>query len=379
MKAKMRTVSFLATTLLAVSLFACQPSWQWAMSDQSGSSAQITSQDVLFYIEKSTENMDVLPLGQLLYHNGYSLLDTITLQTSNGDSKVFLWDEIAASALISNSGEIRIGNQRFEPGRLTVKEADLAAKIDYSILDIAPTVASALGLPALPDSQGKLRISVSDESEHAVMILLDGLQYAALENAINEGKLPFFESLGTPKKGMTIYPPITLSASAAILTGTPPQINGVYGYGYRDTTQTTLFDLAVGEGKRVAAIEGASLPFNLRNAETTLSGDRDGNGFSDDNVFMNSLDIIQNDMPDLLYIHFHEIDDMGHTYGPDSPQYLSAIQRVDAYLAQIVDALPPATFITIFADHGMHATPDGGNHGTLTEKDLVIPIIFLEK
>jgi predicted AlkP superfamily pyrophosphatase or phosphodiesterase len=84
-------------------------------------------------------------------------------------------------------------------------------------------------------------------------------------------------------------------------------------------------------------------------------------------------------MPDLLYIHFHEIDDMGHTFGPDSDEYASAIERVDHYLAGIYDALPEGVLILIFADHGMHTTQEGGNHGTLTADDLIIPIIILEK
>ncbi len=58
------------------------------------------------------------------------------------------------------------------------------------------------------------------------------------------------------------------------------------------------------------AVEGASLPFNLRNAEVILSGDRDNNGWSDDNVYLNAVEVIQNNLPHLLYIHFHEIDDM---------------------------------------------------------------------
>jgi len=129
----------------------------------------------------------------------------------------------------------------------------------------------------------------------------------------------------------------------------------------------------------VIAVEGASLPFNLRNAETILSGDRDGNGFSDDNVFTNSIEVIDANLPDILYIHFHEIDDMGHSYGPESTEYKSAIISVDQYLSEIYDALPKETFIVIFADHGMHETADGGNHGTLTAADMIIPIIFLEK
>ena len=378
-KKRKRIVSLLSIVLLALMTSACQPSWNVVVTDPSGTTTRITNQDVMFYINKSKEPTDVVPLGQLLYHGGYTLVESISLKTGEDEPDVFFWDEIATSAIISESGEIKIGNEWFAPDQIIIKPSNLTAEIDFSILDIAPTVAAVLGLPELPNSAGKVRTNDTGEWDHAVMILLDGLQFAKLETAINNGKLPFFEELDTPKKGMTVYPPITIAASAAVLTGTPPQINGVYGYGYRSTTQTTLFDLAANAGKSVAAIEGASLPFNLRNAETTLSGDRDGDGFSDDNVLHNSLDIIQNEMPDLLYIHFHEIDDMGHNYGPDSPQYLAALQRVDEYLAKIFDALPPDTFIAIFADHGMHATNNGGKHGALTEKDLVIPILFLEK
>lgn len=379
MKNDKRANSLLATALLAVLLFACQPSWQLPVTDQSGVNSLITKQDVMFYREKSDETVDAVPLGQMLYHLGYTLIDEMTLEIHNGDTYSFIWDEIAASAFISESGEIKIGDKEFQPEQLQIKKSDLASEIDYSIIDIAPTVAFALGLPELADSSGEVRITHTVERDHAVLILLDGLQYGILETAANEGLLPFIAQQDMLQKGLTVYPPITNSASAALLTGTPPLVNSVYGYGYRETGQTTLFDLAASEGKSVAAIEGASLPFALRNAETALSGDRDGNGYSDDNVLKNSLDIIQNELPDLLYIHFHDIDDMGHTYGPDSQEYLSALQRVDEYLAQIFNALPLNTFIIIFADHGMHATADGGNHGTLTADDLVVPIMFLEK
>jgi predicted AlkP superfamily pyrophosphatase or phosphodiesterase len=141
----------------------------------------------------------------------------------------------------------------------------------------------------------------------------------------------------------------------------------------------TLFDVAAQENLEVIAVEGHSLAFNLRNTETILSGDRDENGFTNDNVFENSLEVIRSDMPDLLYIHFHDIDDMGHQYGPFSSEYETSIIQVDSYLEEIFTRLPEDTLITIFADHGMHKTEDGGNHGTLTAADLIIPIIFIEK
>jgi predicted AlkP superfamily pyrophosphatase or phosphodiesterase len=164
-----------------------------------------------------------------------------------------------------------------------------------------------------------------------------------------------------------------------LLTGALPEKTKVYGHGYRTTELTTLFDLAVENGLTVHAVEGNSLPFNLRNTEITLSGDRDQNGYSDDNVYSNALEVIETGLPNLLYIHFHEIDDMGHSYGPYSTEYLDAMIRVDGYLEGIVQALPENTLIIITADHGMHKTDDGGNHGTLAANDMQIPIIIIEK
>jgi predicted AlkP superfamily pyrophosphatase or phosphodiesterase len=290
-----------------------------------------------------------------------------------------VWDEIADMTSISQAGAISIGNQQYNVDSIAISPSPQLNEISQSIMDIAPTVANALGLPAIPNAHGKVSWKPQGSIHHAVMILLDGLQLKKLQSLIDQGDLPFFENLETVHTGLTVYPPITTSSTAALLTSTPPLENGVLGYGYRTTDLTTLFDLAIENDKSVTAVEGSSLPFNLRNTETILSGDRDGNGFSDDNVFSNSIDIIQSDLPDILYVHFHEIDDMGHEYGPNSDEYESAIIRINQYLYEIYNALPDQTFIVIFADHGMHDTSDGGNHGTLTAADLIIPIIFLEK
>lgn len=370
---------FLLLFALSLSLAACQPSWSIGLSTESTSQGQIDQELVTFYIEKSAEPVETIPLGQIMFANGFTLLDEITLTSAGKTLASFAWDEVGETALIDPNGVISIAGETFIPDAIWVSPSALLEDELYSIMDIAPTVASALGLGKLPDATGLARSISKNNFDQAVMILLDGLNYEKLESVKGQGDLPFLESLDMLQRGVTGYPSITTSATAALLTGAPPQINEVYGYGYRTTEKTTLFDLAVEAGKTVIAVEGASLPFNLRNAETILSGDRDGNGFSDDNVWMNAMEVIQNSLPDLLYIHFHEIDDMGHTHGPDSTEYVNALIRVDQYLSDIYAALPKNTLIVIFADHGMHTTPEGGNHGTLTANDMIIPIIFLEK
>lgn len=365
--------------LLSIILSACQPNWAIQIIENDTVQGQITPDHVNFYIDKSTEGIKNVPLGQLLYENQYLLIDEIGLINKNDITTTFTWDEIASTTSINTRGEIFIDGEVYTTEKIEVKKSDLTTNNLYSILDIAPTIAYAMEWSPLPDALGEVRVTHSGNWSNAVIILLDGLQYKKFEDLINSGSLPFLEKLEMLRKGITVYPPITTSSTAAFLTSTPPQINGVYGYGYRSTEKLTLFDTAAQEGLEVIAVEGASLAFNLRNTEIIISGDRDGNGFSDDNVYENALAVIQTRMPDLLYIHFHEIDDMGHTYGPESDEYASATIRVDHYLEAIYDALPENTYIAIFADHGMHTTNKGGNHGTLTAEDLIIPILFLEK
>jgi len=373
---RIKSIIFLFFTFF---LTACQTSWEIELSTGDQANGKINQADVAFYVEKSLEETEIVPLGQLFFQNNFTLIDKIELTSASGESQIFTWDDIAENTTISQAGAISIGDQRYNVDSIAISPSPQLNKISHSIMDIAPTIAYAMELPELPESKGQVHLTYSGAWDHAVMIFLDGLQYDVLTSLIDAEKLPFFEKLDMMRQGITVYPPITTSASAALLTGTPPKDNGVYGYGYRTTTSTTLFDLFVQNGKSVAAVEGSGLAFNLRNAETILSGDRDNNGFTNDNVYENSLEIIHSDMPDLLYIHFHDIDNMGHKFGPLSSEYETSIIQVDNYLEEIINALPEGTLITIFADHGMHTTEDGGNHGTLTAADLIIPIIFIEK
>jgi len=369
---------FCLSILFILILTACQANWEIQVKTGGEIIGVIDKGSVTFYIEKSQEKIDSIPLGQMFYDIGFTLIGEVSFYTDNDPIVTYTWDDIADTTTISENGKITLENGTYlQPNEIEVVPPDLLADIKYNIMDILPTVAYALGLPEFPQTAGK--IVYKTKVEQAVMILLDGTQYQKLADMVSAGRLSFLGKNGNIQRSITVYPSISTSGSAAFLTGLPPRENGVFGYGYRSTESPTLFDLAVQEGKSVTAIEGSSLPFNLRNAETILSGDRDGDGFSDDNVYENAIDVIQSRMPDLLYIHFHEIDDIGHSYSPESSQYASAIERVDQYLSDIYDNLPESTLIIVFADHGMHTTAEGGNHGTLTANDLIIPIMFLEK
>jgi hypothetical protein len=376
---KKRAISFGLILILCLLTSACQATWKIDISNDDLPARSVGAKDVEFYVDKLDAEAEEILLAPILFQNGFTLIDQISLYQDDTLIKTYDWESIAEKALISSIGQITVDDETFTPTTVDIKPAPLAVDIELSIMDLAPTIAQVLNLPPLPEALGKPRYD--GNTNHAVMILVDGLQYQKLQTMIAEGKLPFFQAIPKINQGLTIYPSITTASTAALLTSSPPWVNGVYGYGYRSTEVMTLFDLATEHGLSVTAVEGYSLAFNLRSAEVILSGDRDGDGYTDDNVLSNSLDVIQSNMPDLLFIHLHDVDDMGHGFGPDSHEYESAIIRVDDYLNQIYESLPENTFITIFADHGMQDDPysSGGNHGQLTQLSMVIPIIFIEK
>jgi predicted AlkP superfamily pyrophosphatase or phosphodiesterase len=210
-----------------------------------------------------------------------------------------------------------------------------------------------------------------------LLLFLDGFGYVRYREALESGLIPNLSALGEPAVGHSEYPPCTVVGTATVLTGAPPSVNGAVDRRTRTTGVETLFDVAKEAGLDGVAVEGNALSFNLRNAEIMLSGDRDNNGSTDDNVLANALEVLDQGMPDLFWVHFHGIDDAGHTYGPGAPEEASAIAGVDAAVGEILSILPPRTLVLIFADHGMHAVREGdrlGNHGNLIARDMLVPI-----
>ncbi len=294
----------------------------------------------------------------------------------------FEWPAVADDAWWLANGKLSIAGETLAVSRLEAEPSPLLGQVRARITDIAPTAAVALGLPALAQATGQPLQDLS--TRHVLVLLLDGLGYQHYVEARQEGLTPNLAALGEPLLGLTTYPPVTSVSMASLLTGAPPQVHGAFRRGIRQTEAETLFDAASAAGLYVVVVEGESLPFNLRNAEIRLSGDKDGNGSTDDNVLDNALAALDAGMPDLLYVHFHGIDDAEHTYSPGAPEELAAVRGVDSAVGQIIKALPENTLVLILADHGQHlvaADEEGrvGNHGSLIESDMFIPMWVVKK
>jgi hypothetical protein len=328
------------------------------------------------------EGSDGVPLEQVLWTAGHEAIETLAIVDGQGTRHEYDWAEVALEAQWLPNGKIRVAGDEIEVARVEATPPALLARVTAHITDVTPTAAAALGLDRPAASTGQpLPLPGGDVGlDHVLLLFLDGFGYVRYTEAAEAGLIPNLVSLGEPAVALTVYPPATSVASAALLTGAPPAASGVEQRGIRKTDVETLFDVATEAGLDVVAVEGSALAFNLRNAEMTLSGDRDGNGSSDDNVLANALAVLKEGMPHLFWVHFHGIDDAGHTYGPGAPEEQATIQGVDDAVGQLLAAVPAHTLIIIFADHGMHQVEEEGrlgNHGHLIERDMFIPIILI--
>lgn len=369
-----------ALAVVATLVFLRQ-SWQAEVIGPDGVAFPVEAKVLESLDDPDEEDLGV-PVDQLLWAAGHQVLQRVTVIGPDGARRDFDWATVADDAWWLENGSLSIAGETLAVSRLEAEPSSLVGQVQASITDIAPTAASALGLPALAQATGRPLETLS--ARHVLILLLDGLGYQHYVKARQEGLTPHLAALGEPLLGLTTYPPVTSVSMASLLTGAPPQVHGTVRRGIRQTKAETLFDAASAAGLYVVTIEGESVPFNLRNAEIRLSGDRDGNSSTDDNVLSNTLVALDAGMPDLLYVHFHGIDDAEHTYSPGAPETAATVREVDSAVGQIIKALPQDTLVLILADHGQHlveADEEGrvGNHGSLIESDMFIPIWVVKK
>jgi hypothetical protein len=373
-----------AWILVLVVLVSCGRTWQAAVVAPDGSDFAVNAKTLESLADFADEERGV-PLERVLWTAGHYAIQRLALTEPEGARHEVEWAAVAEDAALyptlwQKDGKVTIGGETFPVARVEVEPPALLGQVQARLTDIAPTVAAALGLPAPAQASGSALDAPA--ASHVLLLFLDGFGYVRYTEALDTGLIPNLAALPKPLLGLTEYPPCTRVGTAALLTGAPPSVNGVDGRSTRSTEVETIFDVATAAGLRVVAVEGESLAFNLRGAEVQLSGDRDGNGSTDDNVLANALAVLDAGMPDLFFVHFHGIDDAGHSYGPGAPEEEAVIRQVDAAVGQLLAALPGDTLVVIFADHGMHHVEEEGklgNHGNLIERDMFVPIWVVGK
>lgn len=200
---------------------------------------------------------------------------------------------------------------------------------------------------------------------------------------------------------VSVMPSITFPAHTTIITGVSPSRHGVLsnevfdpegklGGGWNwyasDVQVPTLFDRVRAQGLKSAAVTwpataGAPIDLNLpdmypvanlREAKNLVSLARVGATAAlldevlpppqslvrlrDDTRVRVALRFLK-EQPHLMAVHFLELDDAQHAYGPRSPQALAMIERLDTHLGTLFAELRAQgrwdeTTVVLVSDHG---------------------------
>ena len=227
-----------------------------------------------------------------------------------------------------------------------------------------PTEAPTL-TPAPTDAPMPRRVAI---------LSIDGLRPDALQQTPSPNIRGLMERGAYSLTAQTIIPSVTLPSHTSMLTGYRPEGHKVDWNDYLPergalATVPTLFDLAHRAGLRTVMVAGKEkfkhldVPGTLDVFVYAPAGDND--------VTENALAQIAAGF-DLLFVHLPTVDQVGHTAGWMSEQYLSQVTHADEDVGRLLSALPGDTTIIVTADHGGH----GIVHGSDIPEDMTIPWII---
>lgn len=224
------------------------------------------------------------------------------------------------------------------------------------------------------DGYGHMKEAL-DNNKKVMFILPDGLSLQQVKHYEND--LSFFNNNYTVAS--SVHPAISNVSLASMVTGKSPFEHGLLARGVKKPLFPDIFEYATNLGKKTSYIEGSG---NL--IVTSLFPKLnipDVNGYTDVPVFNSAMAALNDDDPDLLFVHFHGIDDVNHLYSPISFEAKAKIIETEGYIQQLIEKFDGT--VIIVPDHGAITYYDGtipkGKHGLFEKNDMLIPYYLLKE
>ncbi|MFG6139422.1 alkaline phosphatase family protein [Halomonas sp. B23F22_10] len=225
-------------------------------------------------------------------------------------------------------------------------------------------------------------------SHRVILVVLDGLNHAVGQHAMGHLHALCEAGRGSYHSLDCELPAMSRPLYECLLTGDRPVDSGVvHNQVVRRSHGTSLFDLAVRQGRRTAAaayhwISELYLvaPFDRtrhRFHEDPESAIQAGlfywqDHYPDDHLFSDAEILRRRQDPDFLLVHSMNIDDAGHHHGGDTPQYRNAARHADIALADYLPRwLAEGYQVMVTADHGMNADR---SHSGILEEERRVPL-----
>jgi hypothetical protein len=235
---------------------------------------------------------------------------------------------------------------------------------------------TATGLPTPAPVSVPTQVPIRPKFEHVVIFSIDGLRPDALALA----DTPALDNLKTngaySPNAQAVLPSNTMPNHASMLGGMIPDKHGIlWNLPSSESPRVngpTLFSVAHDAGFNTAMVAGKTKLEYLvlpNSVDQFISSDT-----SDITVKNQALQVIRAGLPNVLFIHFPDVDNVGHAAGWMSPGQLQMVTIVDGLISEIVTTLREGdyldrTLLIITADHGGHGT----GHGEGLPIDTTVP------
>lgn len=172
------------------------------------------------------------------------------------------------------------------------------------------------------------------------------------------------------------FPSVTPVCFASMFTGAPPSVHGIQKYERPVVRIDSLFDAAIGAGRRsaIVAVNNSSMDLIFRERNMDYFSER-----YDPDVANTAASLVEGMHYDLIVAYVQAHDDNLHKTRAFSSAALGAVEDNIEEFEQIARACKKAwgtrRYAMIFApDHGSHFDPEEkrGIHGTKCEEDMDI-------
>ncbi|MBN1484529.1 MAG: alkaline phosphatase family protein [Chloroflexia bacterium] len=223
-------------------------------------------------------------------------------------------------------------------------------------------------------------------SERVVVVVVDGLRE---DTSRQMPALQGLRARGADLPSWTGLPAVSRPGYTALGTGAYPEFSGEIANWHFDAVGVdSLFARARTAGLRTGLVtmvgwSGLYRPW----VDYFVQFPWSQGGYNAEQAGRTTLDIglqaqeaLQEWGLDLLYVHFGQVDEAGHAYGGDSPEYLEAALQVDAQIARLAAELDwGRDTLLLTADHGMTDgwRDRGGGHGGAEPESRRIPLVLV--
>ena len=255
----------------------------------------------------------------------------------------------------------------------------------YSLRHFAGIVAGCMGIP-LPDSYAPGIPWVSDllcqrlggSADRAILYHADAVGHYIWQQ-YPDLFAPVYQHTSMALPFLSTVESVTPVAHATMYTGLDPAGHGILNYTRPQLTCSTLFDVLLSQGKKVAIVAQLDSTF------LHIFAGRDLDYFEAQNavdVQEKALALIATDKYDVISIHTFDYDNAAHAFGPESKQALNAVSLEADGFHRIASAMASfrgmhKTLLTYSPDHGQHLVPGNrGQHGSKMIEDMNIVHFF---